>query len=529
MRSFFTTLNKQLSGIITITTCSAIGLATYYPQFNKKHIYAQETATKPIIKGMCTDRLQRIGNWMDSLTSTNKLAGASIAVIRQNKLVYEKYSGCTNIETQQPLNRNTLFRIFSMTKPITCIALMMLYEEGKFKLTDPVSKYIPTFGQIPGIYDYEANKSLDPDKGDLCVSNIECGKIKLKPQTKPMLIWHLLSHTSGLSYMLNSSGTLEPVDKLYSSCHKFHGGHDCPDLTLEQVVDKMATLPLIFEPGTQWCYSFSTDIVGRLVEVISGVPLDQFLYERIFKPLGMENTAFYIEDKYNSLNIDDLMVLYHPSYDPKDDKAYLNYKVEKTRWFPEGYQLNEKTKGCPMGGGSKGGLLSTLGDYTKFCQMLVNGGKNMETGEQIISPKIIQFMTKNHLPNNCDCKTFGNTRSIFLPSMREGYGFGFGFGVYTDNTAGSGCNSPVTPGAYGWGGAAGTTFWIDPVEDLIVIFMTQLLIGGAEKIGYDAKGQLEQFVYSAMVESYVNKGMGINAKKIKTGDLYNCNINFVNN
>ena len=436
-----------------------------------------------IDKGIDIGKLQSIGKWIDSYVVENRLSGASVAILRDNKLIYETFNGYSNAKLKKPLTKDTIFRLYSMSKPITSTGLMILYDDGKFDLNDPISKYIPTFAECPGIYDYESNKDIDP-----CLSNIQNGKLKfIKPKSQ-ILIKHLLTFTAGLAYMFDKDGKLEPVDAIYNDCCDFHTNIE---LSLSQLIDdKMAKLPLCHEPGTRWNYSFCVDVIGRLIEVLSGKPLPQFLYERIFKPLGMNHTAFYIEDKYNPLNIDDLMVLYGPDLTDKEN----NFPIKISQYEKEdGFQLNEKTKGAPMGGGTKGALLSTLNDYTKFCQMLLNGG------EKILSTKTLKLMTSNQLPDNKTYKEMGHPRSFLHSRLKQGMGFGYGFGVCVNDKV-----TRLTKGSYQWTGAGDTIFWIDPIEKLIVVFMTQFIGNLKEKTGIDLRTELEELVYSAFIQRYDN-------------------------
>eukprot|EP01084_Bolivina_argentea_P314576 544877_1 len=433
------------------------------------------------------DRLSSLGDVLATWVTEGKFAGASAAIFRNNKLVYETYKGVACLDTKKPINKDSIFRCYSMTKPITAVALMILYDEGKFNLDDPVSKYIPNFTNMT-IYDYESkeNKSLDPT--DLKIDNI-----KTKPCNTPISIRHVLAHTSGLCYCFDTSGKMEPVDKVALNYFNFH---TTKEFALCDIIDnKLTKIPLCFEPGTKWNYGFNSDVCGRLVEIISGKKIGEFFYERIFKPLNMNNTAYYIDGKFNKLNKDDLCTLYKPSYygkSPADiaEEEYTNYKVLKHEDDQE--QFNEKDKGLfTSPGGSVGGLLSTLGDYMKFAKMLLNNGICMETGKRIILEKTLKLMRQNHLPNDSTAMDCMPDRSIMKHIMKDDFKFGLGFGVSIGDTE-------LSEGTFWWGGAATTAFWVDPVKQIIVVFMTQMI--GVNRLKFDWKTAIAKAVYESIVK-----------------------------
>eukprot|EP01084_Bolivina_argentea_P314578 544879_1 len=230
-----------------------------------------------LIEGCDLYRLCALGQLFDSWIADGKFAGVSASIFRNNSLVYETYNGVLDLDSREPIDSHTLYRCYAMTKPITAVALMMLYEEGKFKLDDPISKYIPNFSDMV-VYDYDCKENKELAPCDLLLSNI-----KTKHCTVPILIKHLLTHTSGLCYCFDESGELEPVDRIALNYFQFHSQLDLP---LSQVIDnKLTQIPLCFEPGTKWNYGFNSDVCGRLVEIISGKKIGEFFYERIFKPL----------------------------------------------------------------------------------------------------------------------------------------------------------------------------------------------------------------------------------------------------
>ncbi len=400
--------------------------------------------------GFDADRLGKIPGFLQSYIDSGKLAGTSVLISRHGEVAQFEVNGNKDRENALPLEKDSIFRIYSMTKPITSLALMMLYEEGKLQLIHPVSHYIPAFADLQvwdeGTWDNYTTKAPE----------------------REMRVYDLLTHTSGLTYDFMMA---HPVDKLYRK-NKL-GGAGRTKLNLEEIVDGLAKMPLQFSPGTKWNYSMATDVCGRLVEIISGQTLDVFLKERIFDPLGMVDTGFYVpEDKWDR---------FAPCY-RKDPVTGVTGRVDEadaTGQFT--------SKPAFLSGG--GGLVSTQSDYLAFCQMLLNGGE--ANGKRFVSPKTIDLMTMNHLPDNKTMREMDN--SAFSETGMDGVGFGLGFSVLLDQGA---SHSTGTPGIYSWGGLASTYFWIDPVEDLTVIFMTQLMPSSS----YPIRPQLQQLVYAAMID-----------------------------
>ncbi|GAB1262888.1 serine hydrolase domain-containing protein [Aurantivibrio plasticivorans] len=382
---------------------------------------------------LSTERLSAIGDSLEGIIDEGQLQGSVTLVARHGKLAYQHVYGTLDIETDTPLQPDSLFRIYSMTKPIVTVAAMQLYEQGKFQLTDPVSRYLPAFKNTRVLRD---------------------GKL-VEPST-PITIQHLMTHTSGMVYdFLGRSEVVAMYQK-----ENLRNAKDNAEF-----VERIAKLPLQQEPGSQWVYSFSVDVLGRLVEVIAGDSLGNVLHDTIFEPLGMENTFFEVpgEKLYRfgtnhqfaadgTLNIID-----RPS-----DSAFVN----KTTFESGG-----------------GGLVSTAQDYLTFCQMMLNGGSI--NGVQILSPKTVSYMTRDHLPG-----ILGNTSGV---PNRPGFGFGLGFAVTTDPVAAGTISSA---GEYYWSGVAGTLFWIDPAEDLIVISMIQ-----QRSSRVPLRNLLKQITYGAMLDA----------------------------
>jgi CubicO group peptidase (beta-lactamase class C family) len=347
-----------------------------------------------------------------------------------------------------PVEIDTLWRIYSMTKPITSVAAMMLYEEGAFELKDPVSRFIPSFESM---HVYRSGSAVNP----VTVS-----------ATEPVRIWHLLTHTSGLTYGFHHA---TPVDAMYRLAGFERSGPSGADLAAN--CEAWASLPLLFEPGSEWNYGVSTDVLGRVIEVASGQTLDTFLGERVFEPLGMTDTAFWAKEADH----DRLAALYVPA--PGTGLAVRMDAIGDAA----------KTRPVFLSGG--GGLLSTAADYHRFTQMLLNGGE-LE-GARLLGARTVPYMTRNHLPGGADLEEFG--RPLFTETSFSGVGFGLGFSIVQDNI-----NYKVLSsiGEFAWGGAASTAFWVDPAEEIAALFMTQLRPSSTHPI----RTQLRQLVYQALVD-----------------------------
>lgn len=381
--------------------------------------------------GMSTERLNRIRPVMQKYVEQKRCAGILTLIARRGQIVHCDCVGLRAAEAEKPMTPDSIFRIYSMTKPITNAAALMLYEEGKFRLTDPVAQYIPAFRDT---------KVWMRNPGMV---------IKLADQQQEMQIWHLMTHTSGLTYGFDGNS---PVDQQYQAILKQHKYFKGPYLInpnakpLAKMAPELAKLPLVHQPGTDWQYGFSTDVLGYLIEVVSGMSLDQFLHQRIFAPLQMHDTGFSVpSDKierfaamYESLPTGDFRLVDDPTTSP----------YAQTQHF--------------LSGG--GGLVSTASDYWRFAQMLLNRGEF--EGVRLLSRKTIELMTMNHLPDNILNTTFA--------ARYPGYGCGFGVRMVL-NVAPS--RLPGSVGNFGWSGVARTDFWVDPREELIGVIMLQL-IGG---------------------------------------------------
>src|SRR5438270_1465125 len=398
--------------------------------------------------GFGADRLQRIDRHFARYVDDGRLPGWLLAVTRAGRVVHVSACGQRDIEAGLPVEFDTVFRIYSMTKPVTSVAAMMLYEEGAFELKDPVSRFIPSFADVRV---YRQGSALRP---------------VTEPVTEPVRIWHLLTHTSGLTYGFHQA---HPVDAMYRAAG-FEWASP-PGMDLAECCDVWAGFPLLFQPGTEWNYGVSTDVLGRVVEVVSGQSLDRFFADRIFGPLGMDESAFFVQED----DADRLAALYTP--DPSTGRATrLDLLGDLARLRPR----------APSGGG---GLVSTAADYHRFIQMLLNEGEL--DGVRLLGSRTVRYMTENHLPGGADLEAIG--RPLFAETTFDGMGFGLGFSVLTDPVK----NKVLASlGEFAWGGAASTAFWVDPAEQLTALFFTQLLPSSTHPI----RPQLKQLVYQALVD-----------------------------
>jgi CubicO group peptidase (beta-lactamase class C family) len=371
---------------------------------------AELGTARPESVGMSSQRLNLLTTQMKALTASGELPGVVTMVARKGKVVHLEASGKRELENGSPLQKDSIFRIYSMTKPITGVAMMILFEQGKWQLDDPVSRYIPEFANLKVA-------KLDPATG--AVSTV--------PPNHPMTMRELMSHSGGLSYGVFGDTS---VDKQYVEQRVLD-----PAQPMQAMIDKLSKIPLLFQPGERWHYSVSVDVQGYLVEKLSGQSFPEFLQQHVFRPLKMVDTSFYVTpDKLNRLV-----------------EFYFRDKDGKTSKHPNVADYT-KPPMLPSGGG---GLVSTAGDYMRFCQMLLNGG--VLDGQRILSPLTVKLMRTNMLPQRAR-------------TISPGTGFGLDFAVVEDSGAAGGY---VGEGTYYWGGFAGTWFWIDPVRELIVIGMIQ--------------------------------------------------------
>jgi CubicO group peptidase (beta-lactamase class C family) len=370
--------------------------------------------------GFASQRLARIKTKMQRYIDEQKLAGISTLIARRGKVVHFEQVGMADIEASTPMAADTIFRIYSMTKPITSVAVLMLLEESCFRLSDPVAAYLPIFKDV---------KVLD---------KIDGSGARLVDPVRPMTIRDLLTHTAGLSYGFEENFYL---DHLYQQ-QVWRPVDTNPQLTLAEWIGAIAQLPLAYQPGTHYRYSFATDVLGYLVEVVAGMPFADFLQQRIFEPLGMVDTFFTVPP--------DKVSRFATTYGPKDGGGLKVVDAAQSSRFAR------PTRRASGGGG----LLSTTADYLRFAQMLLN--KGALDGVRLLGRKTVELMTVNHLPDG-----------IYLDNdPRIGQGLGLGVSVLLDLGKGQMLGSV---GNYGWSGAANTNFWIDPQEELIGILMLQCM------------------------------------------------------
>lgn len=397
--------------------------------------------------GFDPDRLRRIDHHLDRYVEAGQLPGWSVLVARRGTVVHRATGGLRDVEAGLPVEDGTVFRIYSMTKPITSVAALSLFEEGRLDLNDPVSRFIPSFADLRVYRD-------GPAANPVTVA-----------ATEPVRVWHLLTHTAGLTYGFHR---VHPVDTMYR-----RAGFDVgtpPDLDLAACCDRWAALPLVFEPGTSWTYSVATDILGRVVEVAAGAPLDRVLAERIFEPLGMADTGFAVPGDRHG----DVAALYTPHLGTGG-----LFRVTAADHLPS------RPPRLLSGGG---GLYSTADDYHRFLQMVLGGGAL--GGSRVLAPATVALMGANHLPGGADLERFG--RRLYAETPFEGIGFGLGFSVVVDPVK---ARTLSSVGEMAWGGAASTAFWVDPVRGVSAVFLTQLLPPNTLPV----RAELRTLVYQALV------------------------------
>lgn len=387
------------------------------PAFQAQAQAAPLPEVKPEEVGISSQRLERITQAMQQIVDKGELAGMVVMLARKGKLVYQKSFGMQDKDKHVPMATDSIFRVYSMTKPVVTVAAMVLVEEGKLSLDEPISKYLPEFKEMKvGV------EGFDPATGAQTFYTV--------PAKRQITVQDLLRHTSGFTY---GTSPRTQVQKMYAQAGLFS-----QKWTLDSFCKELAKLPLQYEPGTVWEYSHSTDVLGHVVEVASGQPLDKFVAERILKPLKMNDTGFEVPAEKQSR-------LAQPQVDPQTGKVAELIDVTKPATF--------------FAGGH--GLVSTPGDYLRFAQMLANGGEL--DGVRILGPRTVAFMASDHV------LTDGISRGTnWLPG--NGYGFGLGFAVRRDTGA---SEWPGSIGEFFWGGYAGTYFWIDPKEQVVPVFMSQ--------------------------------------------------------
>jgi CubicO group peptidase (beta-lactamase class C family) len=436
-------LDRIVAGAMSVALFSASHGAQAAARSEKVAAPSEIPQTKPEAVGFSAERLGKLDAGMQSLVDNKKLAGLVTVLARHGKIVEEKSYGFADVASRKPMEKDTIVRIYSMTKPITGIAMMMLYEEGKWKPSDPISRYIPEFR------DLKVYSGLEKD-----------GKPALEKPSHAPTMGELMSHSAGFTYGFFGS---TPVDKLYQEAQLLNAP------TLQEFIERVAKLPLLYQPGEGWVYSISVDIQGYLVEKLSGKPFADFLRDRIFTPLGMKDTGFYVPVE----KLTRVASVYQSDLTP--DAAAM----------PKDPGISQPP-GMPSGGG---GLYSTASDYLRFTQMVLNGGEL--NGVRLVAPSTIALMRTNHLSDDVkNAKKFG----IGLYQIQPGLGFGYDFAVLEEPLK---LGSTAGQGTFLWDGIAGTWFWIDPTNDLLFIGMVQrwLLAPGAP----DLENLSRALTYQALV------------------------------
>ncbi|MFI7026053.1 serine hydrolase domain-containing protein [Micromonospora sp. NPDC049900] len=403
---------------------------------------------EPAEVGLDPARLARIDAHFGRYVDDGRLAGFQVLVARRGEIAHSTTYGLRDREAGTPVEADTLWRIYSMSKPITSVAAMLLWEEGRFELTDEIGRWLPEFADMRV---YSKGSTLKP---------------YTVPAIEPIRVWHLLTHTSGLTYGFMQTSV---VDGLYRAA-----GYDLyppSDVDLAQACTVFGELPLLFQPGTAWGYSVATDVLGRLVEVVSGQSLDTFLHERVLRPLGMTDTRWHV----TGADAERLAALYVP--DPATGRAVRHDRLGDLAY----------AKPALLSGG--GGLISSAADYHRFTQMLLRGGEL--DGVRLLGPRTVRLMTRNHLPGGADLGTLST--GGFAETTLDGIGFGLGFAVVDDPVP---SRLPSSVGEYYWGGVASTAFWVDPSEQLTALLFTQLMPSST----WPLRAQLRQLVYSALLD-----------------------------
>jgi CubicO group peptidase (beta-lactamase class C family) len=431
-------MRAWVRALVVVSVVACAGYAGYAPTAQQRPAAAPESV------GISAERLGRLHQGMQGFVDRHEVGGIVTLIARDGKVVDVHPSGFQDVENRTPMKADTIFRIASMSKPITSVAVMMLYEEGKLLLTDPVSRFIPAF---------KTSRVMSADG-------------TTTPARRPITIRDLLSHRSGITYGFLNNG---PVGDAYRK-EGIADGLTVMPTTLAEAIDKLAAAPLVSQPGAAWNYSLSTDVLGRVVEVASGKPFDVFLRERVFTPLAMNDTSFEVPDAKWAR----LATVYAPDgsggiRSMKDPESFGNTVMSPGASYKPGKRY--------FSGGA--GLTSTAGDYAKFCQMLLNGGAVDNT--RLLSPKTVDLMTANHTSD------LGAVGSL----LGAGAAFGLGFKVTTDVGA---TQTLGSNGMYGWSGIYGTVFWVDPKERLVAIMMVQRYPGSP------VAGAFQPLVYQAIIK-----------------------------
>ena len=415
--------------------------------------------------GLSSERLQRVSQWLEDQIASERLAGASVAIGRRGQVGYFEAAGQADQAAGRAFARDTIVRIYSMTKPITSVAAMMLYERGCFQLDDPIARYLPEF-----------SRSRVWVGGDAPLDQTVAAE-------SPITVRQLLTHTSGLTYGFMQTNV---VDERYRDEDIEMPG---AGMSLAEMVERIAAIPLICQPGSVWNYSVSTDVLGRLVEVWSGKTLDEFFREEIFVPLDMRDAGFHVAEA----NAPRLAACYAP-LSGASLAGVGRAPADQSHERATGLKLQDAAEGSRfleapslLSGG--GGLTASMRDYARFCQMLMAGGEL--DGRRLLGRKTVEYMRLNHLPDNRDMAAMG--QPVWSETSYEGIGFGLGFAVVLDPAK---AQVVTSAGEHHWGGAASTFFWLDPAEELFVVLLTQLMPSST----YPLRRELRVRVYQALID-----------------------------
>ena len=403
------------------------------------------TPVRPETVGFSSERLERLGRLIEDEVGRKELAGAVTILARHGKVVDYRTYGYRDVASGAPMTKDAIFRDYSMTKPVTGVAMMILYEQGKWLPWDPISKYVPQFAGLKVFQGADAE-----------------GRMILAPPEHAPTIAQLMSHSAGFSY----GSAHSRVDAMYQDKKPLESAN------LAEMIDKLATIPLNYEPGTRWLYSMSMDVEGYIIEKLSGQTLPEFMREHIFAPLGMKDAGFFVPQEKRAR--------FATNYRSDDEGHVVPIAAESA---PHGDYAEEP--GLASGGG---GLVSTAEDYYRFAQMLGNGGELR--GQRILAPATVKLMTSNHLPANLLTGEFGIGQHV----MRPGFGYGFNCAVVFDPGE---AGLPVGKGTFFWDGAAGTWFWVDPTNDVVFVAMIQRMLGHDN---HTLQYRSQAVVYQALVD-----------------------------
>jgi CubicO group peptidase (beta-lactamase class C family) len=435
-------MRKSRIGLAVVASFAILALHTPLAPLPAARAAELLPKADPASVGFSPDRLARIGARLKADSEAGIIPGAVVLIARQGKIAYFESFGLQDPQTKAPMTRDSIFRIYSMTKPIVTAAAMMQVEEGRYHIGDPVSRFIPSFGKVQvGVEKPAAEAGGKPT-------------LELVPPRRPVSIQDLMRHTSGITYGFFGVGAVKAM----------YAGVLDGDPDNAEFAERVAKLPLAYQPGTTWDYSHSTDILGRVIEVVDKKSLYASISDRLLKPLGMKDTAFYVTDKAKQARV----------AEPFPDDRSLGGGIEF---------FDPRKPGKFEGGG--GGLTGTAMDYARFLQMLLDGG--VQNGKRYLSPKILAYMTADHMGTGPGAAVPG---PYFLPG--PGYGFGLGFGVRLADGISA---DPGSAGDYYWGGAGGTYFWVDPKEKMFAVFMMQ---SPKQRLTYRAL--MRDMVYAAMTK-----------------------------